>query len=478
MRFLSVCSGIEAASVAWLPLGWQCIGVSEIEPFPCAVLKSHYPDVPNYGDMTRYMEWEIKQGDFDLIVGGCPCQAFSIAGLHKGLDDPRGNLTLTFLGLIDQFKPHYVIYENVPGILSDKTRAFEQFLNGLIELGYVFDTDILDARFFGVPQRRRRVFVVAVRADYVNTFDTGGADERPTDDELFSDYEIRSANGGDNKLWQAARKIKFALGATKTRGYGLGQVQTVKGGLHGNIAEGKEKRQGTAESTREVAKSNVSITQTGCASARLANETDTITAGGGHRWASTPLVMYRTHPQDSRYEDCNGDTDSVTASYGMGGNNTPLVLNGCGSKNIMLEDEAMTLTNNGVRTGYGMLATIQNVCIPLDTMSLDERRDKSNACSIGSNGDPSSTISVAHHHAIGAVQGNTAVVRQLTPVECERLQGFPDNYTRIAWRGKSEEGCPNSLRYKALGNSMAVPCMRFIGERVQGLEEALKGCGR
>lgn len=279
----------------------------------------------------------------------------------------------------------------------------------------------------------------------------------------------------------------FALGVAKTRGSGVGQVQTIKGGLHGDIAKGKEKRQeianrvgegteskllvmgsqqgnaailenesptlteanGTAGNNRPVlmyytdtTKSSASIAQTGCASARLANETDTITAGGGHRWASTPLV-----------------------------------LNGCGSKNIMLEDEAMTLTNNGVRTGYGMLATIQNVCIPLDTMSLDERRDKSNACSIGNDGDPSPTIGVTHHHAVGAVQGNVAVVRQLTPVECERLQGFPDNYTRIAWRGRSEEKCPNSLQYKALGNSMAVPCMKFIGERVQELEEALKGCG-
>ncbi len=160
MIYGSVCSGIEAASVAWEPLGWKAAWFSEIEPFPCAVLKHRYPNVPNLGDMTRLSDHErIKPGSIDLLVGGTPCQSF--AGLRKGLADPRGNLALVFLGLLDRLRPRWVVWENVPGILSDSANALKYFLDGLQELGYIIDIDILDARFFGVPQRRRRVFVCA-----------------------------------------------------------------------------------------------------------------------------------------------------------------------------------------------------------------------------------------------------------------------------------------------------------------------------
>jgi DNA-cytosine methyltransferase len=161
MRYLSVCSGVEAASVAWHDLGWTPVGFSEIEPFPSAVLAHRFPSVKNYGDMTKYKEWPLKAGDIDLLVGGTPCQSYSVAGLRQGLNDPRGNLTLTFLGIVDHLRPEWVVWENVPGVLSDKTKAFHQFLDGLSELGYLVDFDICDAQFFGVPQRRRRIFVCA-----------------------------------------------------------------------------------------------------------------------------------------------------------------------------------------------------------------------------------------------------------------------------------------------------------------------------
>ena len=159
VRFLSVCSGIEAASVAWHPLGWKAAAFSEIEPFPCAVLAHHYPDVPNLGDMNGYKEWDI--GSIDLLVGGTPCQSFSVAGLRKGFDDPRGNLMLVYLAIARQFAPRWVVWENVPGVLSSHGgRDFGTFLGGLAEFGYGFAYRVLDAQFFGVPQRRRRVFVV------------------------------------------------------------------------------------------------------------------------------------------------------------------------------------------------------------------------------------------------------------------------------------------------------------------------------
>jgi DNA (cytosine-5)-methyltransferase 1 len=172
MRFGSVCSGIEAASTAWHPLGWKAAFFSEIEAFPSALLAHRYPHVPNHGDMTRFHEWPDHA--IDLLVGGTPCQSFSVAGLRKGLADPRGNLALTYLAIADRYRPEWLVWENVPGVLSsDGGRDFGAFLGGLGELGYGFAYRVLDAQFvrvdgFGraVPQRRRRVFVVGHSGDW------------------------------------------------------------------------------------------------------------------------------------------------------------------------------------------------------------------------------------------------------------------------------------------------------------------------
>jgi len=165
MNFGSVCSGIEAASVAWHPLGWRTSFVSEIEKFPCAVLAHHYPDVPNFGDMTRFMEW--PDAAIDVLVGGTPCQSFSVAGLRKGLADPRGNLMLTYGAIAGRYRPRWLVWENVPGVLSSNGgRDFGTFLGMLAELGYGFAYRVLDAQHFGVPQRRRRVFVVGHLGDW------------------------------------------------------------------------------------------------------------------------------------------------------------------------------------------------------------------------------------------------------------------------------------------------------------------------
>ena len=159
MRYLSVCSGMEAATVAWSPLGWRAAAFAEVDPHACAVLAHHYPAVPNFGDMNRFKEW--PDADVDVLVGGTPCQSFSIAGLRKGLDDPRGNLALTYLAIADRYRPEFLVWENVPGVLSSNGgRDFGAFLGGLGELGYGFAYAVLDAQYFGVPQRRRRVFVV------------------------------------------------------------------------------------------------------------------------------------------------------------------------------------------------------------------------------------------------------------------------------------------------------------------------------
>ncbi len=169
MRYLSLFSGIEAASVAWEPLGWEPMAFAEIEPFPCAVLAERFPHVPNLGDVSKidWSEFVKKYGRPDVLIGGSPCQSFSVAGLRKGMDDPRGNLMLEYLRAVDETTPKWIIWENVPGVLSaDNGRAFGTLLGALVELGYGFAYRVLDAQFHGVAQRRRRVFVVGCAGDW------------------------------------------------------------------------------------------------------------------------------------------------------------------------------------------------------------------------------------------------------------------------------------------------------------------------
>ena len=166
IRYLSVCSGIEAATVAWKPLGWEAAAFAEIEKFPSAVLAHHYPDVPNLGDLCA-INGDDYRGSVNLLVGGTPCQSFSIAGLREGLDDPRGQLSLAYFKLAGRMRPRWLVWENVPGVLSDDGgRTFGTFLGALAELGYGFAYRILDAQYFGVPQRRRRVFLVGYLGDW------------------------------------------------------------------------------------------------------------------------------------------------------------------------------------------------------------------------------------------------------------------------------------------------------------------------
>ena len=183
MNYLSVCSGIEAATSAWHELDWKPVGFSEIEAFPSAVLAHHYPTVPNFGDMTKYKDWKIN-GTVELLVGGTPCQSFSVAGLRKGLEDPRGNLALVYCGILDRFKPKWFVWENVPGVLSSGGgRDFGSFLGAVAELGYGFAYRVLDAQYFGVAQRRRRVFVVGHLGDW-----------RPAAKVLFESESLRRDN--------------------------------------------------------------------------------------------------------------------------------------------------------------------------------------------------------------------------------------------------------------------------------------------
>ena len=321
MTYLSVCSGIEAATVAWEPLGFKPIGFAEIEPFLCELLKQKYPNVKNYGDITQYEKWDIKQ--FGVLVGGTPCQSFSIAGKRGGTDDIQGRLMYSYLDIVGKYKPQWVIWENVPGVLSSgKGLDFANFLAGLEKCGYGWAYRVLDAQYFGVPQRRRRVFVVGY---------------------------------SDNRADLAA-KVLFEQEKPRTSF---------------EASEGKKK---------EI--------------------TGTLTTGFGARGFDCDTILNNKFAVESY-------TQSSFAQY---------------------------------KEGVGTLKA-----------------------SGGDFGDGSETI---------IKEGKN--IRRLTPLECERLQGFPDNYTQIEWKGKPKDQCPDSHRYKAIGNSMAVPVMRWIGERIKRIEGETK----
>jgi DNA (cytosine-5)-methyltransferase 1 len=372
IRFLSVCSGMEAASVAWEPLGWKAVGFSEIEPFPCAVLAHRFPNTPNYGSLTEYQSWPIEPGSIDLLVGGTPCQSFSVAGLRKGLADPRGNLALVFLGLADKLKPRWIVWENVPGVLSsDGGRDFGSFLGALEQLGYGWAYRVLDAQYFGVPQRRRRVFVVA---------SLGGRDAAAS--VLLKPESV---------CWDPAPRRKKGKEAAADAGAGVdprgcwwdgGQVsQTLDAVL--------QKGQTMPEKNRFPA-----VLQPVCVT------------------GSTTHCLTR----------------SMHSSEDGTGRGTPIVI-----------DRAAF--NQGQNALY--------------TPRIEETELMDTLVSKGP-------------HAVGVPP--SMAVRRLTPVECERLQGFPDNWSQIPWKGKPAEECPDGPRYKCAGNSMAVPVMRWIGEQIARFE--------
>ena len=438
MRYLSVCSGIEAASVAWESLGWTPVAFAEIERFPSQVLAHHFPGVPNLGDMTKFREWDIDRGTVDLIVGGTPCQSFSVAGLRKGLEDPRGNLALTFLGMVDHFKPEWVIWENVPGVLSSSGgRDFGSFLGALGQLGYGFAYRVLDAQYFGVPQRRRRVFVVA----------HSSGDSRRAAEVLFEPESLR-----------------------------------------GNPPKSRASGQETAQCL---------TTGTGC---RYDPNTETLIP-----------VLYQNNQTDARLKEEPKTCQTVIARWGTGGGNTPLV-----GQPVMysVREDAKANTFSAVESEVANCiqstqpATTSHHAINYVVESfaqnqLGELRTSPIASTLGTNSNASGRntpmiIQPAHTFKIRGLGHYTGTnggiakpgtggsgymgqdekaytiatsqdqhlmqgmaVRRLTPTECERLQGFPDGWTDIL------PTTPDGPRYKAIGNSMAVPVMRWIGSRIQ-----------
>ena len=460
LRYLSVCSGMEAASVAWHHLGWQPVGFSEIEPFPSAILKHHYPTIPNYGDLTQYKQWPIERGSIDLLVSGTPCQAFSVAGLRKGLDDPRGNLALVFLGLADKLKPRWIVWENVPGVLSSNGgRDFGSFLGALGQLGYGWAYRVLDAQHFGVAQRRRRCFVVACLGDW----------QSPAKVLFESDCLRRDIKKGRKKGQSPATSVENSVGA------GLpiwragdqanaehmidhaGTINCNKGSLGGFIA--KQVTYDMKQHHNPQPSDNVQLTTKNCASVR----------------GDTPLVQPNNVAQPIPIQD-GRDIEKHQNGMGIAKEGDPAyTIDTTGSQAIAFRKSkrACSTTDNETWVEADASNTLNNFDLG-DTRTTHAvvYENHPNDSRVTGPHDVAPTVVSRFGTGGGNVpfvsnENQSMAVRRLTPKECERLQGFPDNYSQIPWKGKPAEQCPDGPRYKACGNSMAVPVMSWIGERIQ-----------
>ncbi len=515
--FGSVCSGIEAASVAFGPLGWRAAWFSEIEPFPCAVLAHHYPEVPNLGDMTLLAN-AILDGDAeapDVLCGGTPCQAFSVAGQRRSLDDERGNLSLTFCKIanaIDDVRqasgrePCTIFWENVPGVLSTKDNAFGCFLaelagedeplvapgNKWTNAGYVLGPEraiawrTLDAQYFGLAQRRRRVFVVASARDGFDPaavlFEFGGlrrdtAPSREAGQEAAPCVPSGAANGGtahgarSGGAKEGLIAPAQAFGGNRTSGPidvapALNACGTASGRqdfeteaflvqpTHALRGEGFDASEdGTGRGTPLVPVLPFDTTQITSATNRCRPEAGDPChplAAGAH----APAIAFPANLSATQH----ASTENLSPA--LGALNPTAVAIGADCFNGQLTgDVAATMGTRGSSQNASGPTLLQAVALAFDSKESNTLCNVELSPCLTTNGDT------------GKAGGRIAVqqamqVRRLTPRECERLQGFPDDYTLIPWRNKPASECPDGPRYKALGNSWAVPVVRWIGRRL------------
>ena len=419
MQFGSVCSGIEAASVAWHPIGWKAAWLAEIEPFPCAVLAHHYPSVPNLGDMTtiarRVLTEEVPAPD--VFCGGTPCQAFSVAGLRESLADERGNLTLKFVEIadaIDHVRARrgddecIVFWENVPGVLSTKDNAFGCFLGGLAgedgpleppggkwaNAGAVYGPRravawrTLDAQYFGVAQRRRRVFVVA--------------SARPGFDPAQVLFEWDGMRRDSAPSREAGEETAGTLASRTGAGGFPGADEACSGYLQPVECFGGNRTSGPLDVS-------TALNASGTASGRQDFESETFVV---HELPEVVGAICR----NSFTGGAGGRPEGAAAGHFIA-SHSPIAFQSFQSGVRLGETHATLDANNGPRRHNGVVVNSQ--------------------------------------------------VRRLTPEECEKLQGFLPGYTAIPWRGKPADQCPDGPRYKALGNSWAVPVAHWIGRRIQ-----------
>lgn len=552
MIVASVCTGIAADHLAWTPLGWSFAWCAEIDPFPCAVLAHHYPEVPNLGDFTRIKTGRAKRGSIDVLVGGTPCQDFSVAGLRAGMAGDRGNLTLEFLRLAGRLRPTWIVWENVPGVLSSHGgRDFGAFLGGLEQLGYGWAYRTLDAQYvrvdgFGraVPQRRRRVFVVGYSGKLARLRGT------PSDADVqrFSRvsaavlFERESLSGDPPPRREAgedvARCLAYGAGSqrfdgtvenyvagTITAHYGERTGRDLESGAlfvaHTLRADGFDASEdGTGrgvplipfDETQLTSPVNRSRPEAGDPAPTLASGgkppsiahvpdaafclTDARGTGDGHGqgWNSN-YIAYQCHGGDV------GPMETLRRGNGDVQSGVPYVVSPDNGRDThaaaYATDVARTLPVRGSfdsgKQGGTVIAFNHQAGGSEDFLGLSEEvvtaltTNQTPAIAFQERGRPDGRTleySPEVSYALRAVDGGGCgdwfnfaqgkTVRRLTPVECERLQGMPDDYTLVPYRGKAAADGP---RYKVIGNSMAVNVMRWIGQRVALVDAFLKEKG-
>lgn len=473
--------------MAFGPLGWKAVAFSEIEPFPCAVLKHHYPDVPNFGDMTKFKDWpEEVFASADAVVGGPPCQAFSVAGLRKGLTDARGNLTLVYVELINHADlirkkygkpPVIALYENVPGLLSDKTGAYGCLLGALAgedgevvapggkwtDAGCVFGPErtiawrLFDAQYHAVAQRRRRVFVVASAR---NGFDPAAV--------LFEFDGVRRDS-------PPSRETRQGVAGGVEIGPGGGRLTDLNPTLDTRAKDGPIRNQ--------LAGAVITMAH-GQGGAEIGFDRGP-TLKCNHE---APIAAYHETVHTLRGEGFDATEDLAPS---MGAKNPTAVA-------FTLQHAQIGRKDSAGPQGKGWQEEVaftqdSRSCADAVAVAIRTAQTGSNGWSINTEGTAytldSAQQAVAftenqrgdiwEHQVMGALNRGggkpgmcypairqSMQVRRLTPRECERLQGFPDDYTAIPWRKKPASDCPDGPRYKALGNSWAVPNVRWIGQRI------------
>jgi DNA (cytosine-5)-methyltransferase 1 len=551
------CSGIGSPELAAESLGWSAKWSSEIDPFASAVLAARHPSTVNLGDMTKLKGSDL--GRVDVICAGTPCQSFSVAGLRKGMADPRGNLALVLLGLVDQVRPRWLVWENVPGVLSSSGgRDFGAFLGGLGQLGYGWAYRVLDAQYVrvdghehAVPQRRRRVFVVGCLGGWIRAAAV-----------LF---ERNSLSGNPAPRREAGTRIAGTIAARTRGGGGLGTDFETDGGLiaatAGTLAPGAHPGSYNGQDaytdhliahTLKGEGHDASEDGTGrgvpiapVAYTIVANGNGTDPAGHNQGWNSNYILHDRAPvaiPFDTTQITSKGNysnpkagdpchplaagAHAPTIAYTIHGTDkTANVASPTDVAGSLRTKPPGSIENSSTTVAVGPMAFGWNkspsqtmrvtggacdalqaspcsnpaIVTPIDMRQASRGEKMTNnrkegssggapGTGIGEPGDPCPSLSISHTPAVAYQCHGTNVgemgtlrsgenhtsgvpfipqqygVRRLTPLECERLMGFPDGYSAITYRGKAAADGP---RYRAIGNSIAVNVMRWVLERIQ-----------